>query len=88
MAKFIPLIKTVDQILKDRDAIKDNKRKHPDDNKLIPIVGVNVSFSHFGLQTVRSTKFHRGGGHYTHLCLCSSALKTRISQTRHSSRVN
>ncbi|KIM34766.1 hypothetical protein M413DRAFT_450072 [Hebeloma cylindrosporum] len=44
--KFIPLIKTVEGVLKDRDAIKDHKKKKLPG--LVHIVGVNIAFSHKG----------------------------------------
>ncbi|KAF9524199.1 peroxidase TAP [Crepidotus variabilis] len=46
LAHFIPLIKTVAQVLKDRDDIDDHKRRGQPG--LIPLVGVNISISHFG----------------------------------------
>jgi len=50
LALFVPIVKTVAQVLKDRQAIEDHKRK-PTDGKpeLIPMVGVNVAFSSKGL---------------------------------------
>jgi len=42
---FIPIIKTVSQVLKDRKNIDEHKKKLPG---LLPIVGVNISFSHTG----------------------------------------
>ncbi|KAF9560569.1 peroxidase TAP [Agrocybe pediades] len=46
LRNFIPLIKTVAQVLKDRKAIDDHKKqKLPG---LLPIVGVNIAFSHLG----------------------------------------
>ncbi|KAJ2930780.1 dyp-type peroxidase, partial [Candolleomyces eurysporus] len=50
---FVPLVKTVAQALKDRDDIDKHKKKdegHGNKPHVIPIVGVNVSFSHFGFQ--------------------------------------
>ncbi|KAF8952262.1 peroxidase TAP [Flammula alnicola] len=44
--KFIPLIKTVAGVLKDRDDIADHKKKKLPG--LIPLTGVNISFSHQG----------------------------------------
>jgi len=43
---FIPIIKTVSQILKDRKDIDEHKKKKLPG--LLPIVGVNTSFSHTG----------------------------------------
>jgi len=48
--KFIPLIKTVDGVLKDRDAIDDHKRKKLPG--LVRLVGVNIAFSHKGFAKV------------------------------------
>ncbi|KAF8907046.1 peroxidase TAP [Gymnopilus junonius] len=46
LRKFIPLVETVAGVLKDRDAIDNHKKnKHPG---LIPMTGVNISFSHKG----------------------------------------
>ena len=51
LVHFIPLIKTVAGVLKDRQAIDDHKKKkHPG---LITLVGVNISFSHKGFVKVR-----------------------------------
>jgi len=44
--KFIPLIKTVEGVLKDRDAIYDHKKKKLPG--LVQMVGVNIAFSHKG----------------------------------------
>lgn len=55
-SRFVPLVKTVAQVLKDRDTIDKHKREDSDAGRkphLIPLVGVNISFSHFGLQAVR-----------------------------------
>jgi Dyp-type peroxidase family len=50
LALFVPIVKTVAEVLKDRKAIDDNKRKHPGGNpELIPMVGVNIAFSSYGL---------------------------------------
>ncbi|PPQ77835.1 hypothetical protein CVT25_015329 [Psilocybe cyanescens] len=46
LSKFIPLIKTVAQVLKDRDAIADHKKKKLPG--LVPLDGVNIAFSHTG----------------------------------------
>ncbi|KAF8804040.1 Dyp-type peroxidase, partial [Phlegmacium glaucopus] len=46
LVHFIPLIKTVAQVLKDRKAIDDHKKKKLPG--LIPLVGVNIAFSHKG----------------------------------------
>jgi len=51
LVHFIPLIKTVAQVLKDRKAIDDHKKKKLPG--LIPLVGVNISFSHKGFVKVR-----------------------------------
>lgn len=48
--KFIPLIKTVAGVLKDRQAIDDHKKqKLPG---LVPLTGVNIAFSHLGFVKV------------------------------------
>jgi len=47
LKRFIPLVTTVEQVLKIRDEIDEHKRKKLPG--LVPCVGVNVSFSHFGL---------------------------------------
>jgi hypothetical protein len=54
LRSFNPLVKTVAQVLADRQAIKENKRKCAPGSKpsLIPMVGVNIAFSHFGFQKV------------------------------------
>ncbi|GLB42843.1 putative peroxidase [Lyophyllum shimeji] len=46
LVKFIPLVKTVAGVLKDRKAIEDHKKKG--DKTLITMVGVNIAFSHKG----------------------------------------
>jgi Dyp-type peroxidase family len=46
LVRFIPIIKTVAGVLKDRQAIDDHKKKKLPG--LIPLVGVNISFSHKG----------------------------------------
>ena len=51
LVRFIPLIKTVAGVLKDRQAIDDHKKKKLPG--LIPLVGVNISFSHKGFVKVR-----------------------------------
>ncbi|KAJ3494915.1 hypothetical protein NLJ89_g10713 [Agrocybe chaxingu] len=48
LVKFIPVVKTVAQVLKDRDDIADHKRRGLPG--LIPMVGVNIAFSHTGFQ--------------------------------------
>ncbi|KAF8151771.1 peroxidase TAP [Crassisporium funariophilum] len=46
LRKLVPIVKTVAQVLKDRKDIEDHKKqKLPG---LIPLVGVNISFSHLG----------------------------------------
>ncbi|GLB42844.1 putative peroxidase [Lyophyllum shimeji] len=50
LVKFIPLVKTVAGVLKDRKAIEDHKRKG--DKTLITMVGVNIAFSHKGFVTI------------------------------------
>ena len=50
LVSFIPLIKTVAGVLKDRDAIDDHKKKKCPG--LITMVGVNISFSHKGFVKV------------------------------------
>ncbi|KAF8625444.1 hypothetical protein AX17_006845 [Amanita inopinata Kibby_2008] len=47
--KLIPLITTAEQALKGRQAIEDHKRNASHGKHLIPMAGVNISFSHFGL---------------------------------------
>ena len=51
LVQFIPLITTVAQVLKDRDAIDDHKKKKL--TGLMTLVGVNISFSHLGFVKVR-----------------------------------
>ncbi|KAF5375843.1 hypothetical protein D9615_008174 [Tricholomella constricta] len=46
LVEFTPLVKTVAQVIKDRKAIDDHKRKG--DKTLITMVGVNIAFSHKG----------------------------------------
>ncbi|KAF8059915.1 hypothetical protein FPV67DRAFT_349692 [Lyophyllum atratum] len=46
LVKFNPLVKSVAQVLKDRKAIEDHKKKG--DKTLITMVGVNIAFSHKG----------------------------------------
>ncbi|KDR72906.1 hypothetical protein GALMADRAFT_252241 [Galerina marginata CBS 339.88] len=46
LKKFVPLVKTVAEVLKDRDDIADHKKKKLPG--LLPIVGVNIAFSHKG----------------------------------------
>ena len=50
LVSFIPLIKTVAGVLKDRDAIDDHKKKKLPG--LITLDGVNISFSHKGFVKV------------------------------------
>ncbi|KDR71618.1 hypothetical protein GALMADRAFT_159433 [Galerina marginata CBS 339.88] len=56
LKKFIPLVKSVAQVLKDREEIEKHKRDHHASVLhgfrpiLIPLVGVNISFSHFGFK--------------------------------------
>ena len=52
LARFVPLIKTVAGVLKDRDLIKKHKKKGH--KTLIPLVGVNIAFSHLGFVKVIS----------------------------------
>ncbi|KAG6816227.1 hypothetical protein H0H87_007598 [Tephrocybe sp. NHM501043] len=47
LSHFVPLVKTTAQVLKDRKAIDDHKKRG--DKTLIKMVGVNISFSHKGL---------------------------------------
>jgi hypothetical protein len=49
---FIPLIKTVAGVLKDRHDIDEHKKKKLPG--LIKLVGVNISFSHKGFEKVRN----------------------------------
>ena len=51
LVQFIPLIKTVAGVLKDRKAIEDHKKRGH--KTLITLVGVNIAFSHFGFTQVR-----------------------------------
>ena len=51
LLRFIPLIKTVAGVLKDRKDIDDHKKKKLPG--LITLVGVNISFSHKGFVKVR-----------------------------------
>lgn len=46
LARFVPFVKTVAGVLKDRDLIKEHKKKGH--KTLIPLVGVNIAFSHLG----------------------------------------
>ncbi|KAF8804039.1 Dyp-type peroxidase, partial [Phlegmacium glaucopus] len=46
LVTFIPLIKTVAQVLQDRKAIEDHKKKKLPG--LVPLVGVNIAISHKG----------------------------------------
>ncbi|KDR71616.1 hypothetical protein GALMADRAFT_143869 [Galerina marginata CBS 339.88] len=53
LKKIIPLVKSVAQVLKDREEIEKHKRGHGLHgfrSILIPLVGVNISFSHFGFK--------------------------------------
>jgi len=53
LRKFIPLVKTVAGALKDRDDISKHKKGTIGGKPtLIPMFGVNISFSHFGLKKV------------------------------------
>ena len=54
LRSFNSLVKTVAQVLADRQAIKENRRKCAPGLKpgLLPMVGVNIGFSHFGFQKV------------------------------------
>lgn len=56
LKELIPLIKTVEQVLKDRDDIaKHKKEKKPG---LIKMVGVNISLSYTGLRAVSISVLH------------------------------
>lgn len=58
LSKLIPLIKTVAGVLVDRQAIEAHKKLGLPG--LIPITGVNISFSHLGFTTVSGRLFfHR-----------------------------
>lgn len=46
LADFVPLVKTVAQILRDRETIRDHKRSN--NKELVAMVGVNIAFSHKG----------------------------------------
>ncbi|KAF8151502.1 hypothetical protein B0H34DRAFT_131748 [Crassisporium funariophilum] len=53
LRNFIPLIKNVAQVIRDRDDIEKHKRddqEHGRKPQLIPLVGVNIAFSHFGFK--------------------------------------
>jgi len=54
LRSFNPLVKSVAQVLADRKAIDEHKKKHPHHPgsklPLIPLVGVNIAFSHFGFK--------------------------------------
>ena len=50
---FIPLVRTVAGVLKDRKAIEDHKKKGH--HGLLHLVGVNILFSHKGFVKVRKT---------------------------------
>ena len=52
LQEVIPLITTVAQVLKDRDAIDKHKQKPYPKPELIPLGGVNISFSHSGFVKV------------------------------------
>jgi len=56
LRNFIPLVKTVAQVLADRKAIEEHKRKYPPSPgskpHLLPLVGTNIAFSHFGFKKV------------------------------------
>ena len=54
LVRFIPLITTVAQVLKDRDAIEDHKKKKLPG--LLTLVGVNISISHKGFVKVRKNE--------------------------------
>ena len=54
LLRFIPLIKTVAGVLKDRQDIDDHKKKKLPG--LITLVGVNISFSHKGFVKVRKNE--------------------------------
>jgi hypothetical protein len=50
LVQFTPLVKTVAQVLKDRKAIEDHKKKG--DGTLLTMTGVNIAFSHIGFVKV------------------------------------
>ncbi|TFK38587.1 hypothetical protein BDQ12DRAFT_631188 [Crucibulum laeve] len=53
---FAPLVKSVDQVAKDRDEIQEHKRKDErlgTKPHLIPLVGVNIAFSHLGFKELK-----------------------------------
>jgi len=50
LARFVPLVKTVAGVLEDRHLIKEHKKKGH--KTLIPLVGVNIAFSHLGFVKV------------------------------------
>ncbi|KAF8151491.1 hypothetical protein B0H34DRAFT_130841 [Crassisporium funariophilum] len=56
LSHLIPLIKSVDQAVRDRDHIGKHKRddeEHGRKPHLIPCIGVNIAFSHFGFQKLQ-----------------------------------
>ncbi|KAK0496631.1 peroxidase TAP [Armillaria luteobubalina] len=54
---FIPLVKTTSQVIADRKAIDDHKKKTPQGQIpiLLPMVGVNIAFSRFGMDKLGIT---------------------------------
>lgn len=54
---FIPLVKTTAQVIADRKAIDDHKKKTPQGQIpiLLPMVGVNIAFSRFGMDKLGIT---------------------------------
>jgi len=53
LRSFNPLVKSVAQVLADRKTIDEHKKKYSGSKPpLLPLVGVNISFSHFGFKKV------------------------------------
>ncbi|KAH6902595.1 peroxidase TAP, partial [Coprinopsis sp. MPI-PUGE-AT-0042] len=50
LAKFAPLVKTVQGVIEDRKRIEDHKKKNKPG--LVPVVGINIAFSHLGFQAM------------------------------------
>jgi hypothetical protein len=54
LRSFNPLVKSVAQVLADRKTLGEHKQKYPHESNppLLPLVGVNIAFSHFGFKKV------------------------------------
>ncbi|KAH6902594.1 peroxidase TAP [Coprinopsis sp. MPI-PUGE-AT-0042] len=50
LAKFVPLVKTAQGVIEDRKRIEDHKKKNKPG--LVPVVGINIAFSHLGFQAM------------------------------------